>query len=61
MAVSRSRSNDSTFPPSSGKKDDKLIIKLKEETNTSKVEKVLTKVGVLEDRESLRLPGHLLM
>ena len=43
------------------KKDDKFRIKLKEETNTSKAEKVLTEAGVLEDRESLRLPSHLLM
>ena len=42
------------------KKDDKLRIKLKEETNTSKAEKVHTEVGVLEDGESLRVPGHLL-
>ena len=42
------------------KKGDNLRSKLKEETNTSKVEKVHTKVGVLEDGESLCLPSHLL-
>ena len=33
---------------------------LKEETNTTKIEKVCTEVEVLEGGESLRLPGHLL-
>ena len=42
------------------KKDDKLRSKLKEKTKTSKAEQVHTKVGVLEDGESLLLPSHLL-
>jgi len=42
------------------KKDDKLRIKPKEETNTSKAEKILTEAGVLKDGESFLLLGHLL-